>query len=115
MLRITPHPAFVAHVKARRGALDFAPRLPEFSELKVWTMLQNTMLGGRNHWVGRMGDNVDVKRTLAIIQQRALPEPYDMRLVALAERIIPFNARAEGGTFVRRVAERLGLLPIGAM
>jgi hypothetical protein len=116
MLRITPHPAFAIRVSARRGALDFAPALAPFAEEKVWKAFADHVIGGRNHWVTRIGGNPDVKSSLDMLKKKALPAPFDVRLVALVERFMPFQGHMDGnGTLVRLVAERVGLLAMVEM
>ena len=107
-MKVTPHPAFAARVSARRGELDFAPPLGAFSEPTTWKAFDDVVLGGRNHWMTRLGGNPDVKPSVDMLKKKALPSPLDVRLVALAERLVPFGYR-EGATLVRLVAEQVGI------
>jgi hypothetical protein len=107
-LKVTPHPAFASRVSAWRGELDFAPPLPALVEAKVWKAFDDVVLGGRNHWMTRLGGNPNVKPSVDMLKKKALPSPFDVRLVALAERLVPFGYREEA-TLVRLVAEQVGV------
>ena len=117
-MRVTPHPAFAARVSARRGELDFAPKLHALKEDHVWgSFIENVATSQRNHWVKRVGGNPDVKPALDMVKKKALPDPFDARLVAMAERLM-----TRGGTgfepydtLAQLVAERVGVAAMTEM
>lgn len=112
IVKVTPHPAFASRVGARRGELDFAPKLSALKEDHVWgAFVENVATSKRNHWVQRVGGNPNVKPSLDMVKSKALPEPFDARLVAMAERLM-----TRGGTgfepcdtLCQLVAERAGV------
>jgi hypothetical protein len=118
MLRITPHPQFVAHLAARRGPLDFAPALKPVSAEKTWAAVAERTQPKRNYWVGRLTNDPDAKRALEMIKSAKLPEPWDARVVAVAERIVNRGWGASNepeATLCPLVAEAHGVAAMVAM
>ncbi len=118
MMRVTPHPVFAASVSARRGAGDHASPLPVLHAPAVWAEVQKlTTMGNRNYWINLVKDDPTMQRAVAMIRAAALPDPFDARTVAAAERLIPRRGYLSGPTctLVRVVAEARGVAEMVAM
>jgi hypothetical protein len=108
MTRVAPHPTFVANITARRGDRDFAPPLPALDAAATWKAAQKTAGVVRNY--DRVKNDPHIKRAAAMIEAGALPDPFDARLVAVAERVMDAPV-----TLVRVIAEAGGLAEMVAI
>jgi len=114
MMRVTPHPAFVANVSARRGALDYAPALRPLDVKATWTAIrEQTINSNRNYWLGRIKADPNVAPAIELLKAAALPEPFDAQAVAVAERVTMHPDASL--TLVRVIAEARGIAEMVAI
>ena len=104
-MKVTPHPAFVAHVRARRGALDFAPPLKPCRASDVWKAFSKF----DNYLVQRVKNEEPARQAILMCNRGKLAD--DLRTVSVAERLMwrMYGHDDDTKTLVHVVADELGV------